>query len=57
MQEIAAVLSSDDSEVKLIFSSTHIKIDFGGTKVVSRLLDGEYVNYKGILPKNLQQEF
>ena len=52
MQEIAAVLSSDDSEVKLIFSSTHIKIDFGGTKVISRLLDGEYVNYKGILPKN-----
>lgn len=57
MQEIAAVLSSDDSEVKLIFSSTHIKIDFGGTKVISRLLDGEYVNYKGILPKNLHKSF
>lgn len=52
MQEIAAILSSDDSDIKLTFSSTHIKIDFGGIRFVSRLLDGEYVNYKGILPKN-----
>lgn len=51
MQEIANILSNEDETIKLIFSSTHIKLDFGSTRIISRLLDGEYVNYSGILPK------
>ncbi|MBQ4428832.1 MAG: DNA polymerase III subunit beta [Clostridia bacterium] len=48
MQEIANVLSGDD-EIKLVFSSTHVKLDFGYTKIISRLLDGDYVNYSGFM--------
>ncbi|MBO4878802.1 MAG: DNA polymerase III subunit beta [Clostridia bacterium] len=51
MQEIMNILSGEDEDIKLIFSGTHIKIDFGYTKLISRLLDGEYVSYTGILPK------
>lgn len=49
MQEIANVLSSGDEEIKLVFSSTHVKLDFGHTKIISRLLDGDYVNYSGFM--------
>lgn len=52
MQEIANILSGGEEKIKLVFSSTHIKIDFGYTKLISRLMDGEYVSYAGILPKN-----
>lgn len=51
MQEISNILSNEDDAIKLVFSSTHIKLDFGSTRIISRLLDGEYVNYSGILPK------
>lgn len=49
MLEIASVLSGGDEEIKLVFSSTHIKIDFGHTKIISRLLDGDYVNYSSFM--------
>lgn len=52
MQEISNILNSSDDPIKLVFSNTHIKIDFGYTKLISRLLDGEYVNYSVFLPKN-----
>ena len=52
MQEISNILTGGDETIKLVFSNTHIKIDFGYTKLISRLMDGEYVSYAGILPKN-----
>lgn len=51
INEISSILPNDDEKIRLIFSSTHVKIKFGETSIISRLLDGEYVNYKGILPK------
>ena len=50
-QEILNILSGDEKEIKLIFSSTHVELDFGGIKLISRLLDGEYLNYDNIIPK------
>ncbi len=52
MQEISNILTGGDEPIKLVFSNTHIKLDLGYTKLISRLLDGEYVSYAGILPKN-----
>lgn len=49
MQEIANVLSNGEEDIKLVFSSTHVKLDFGHTKIISRLLDGDYVNYSGFM--------
>lgn len=52
LQEIANILYESDDSIKLAFSTTHIKITFGSTSIISRLLDGEYVNYENILPSN-----
>ncbi len=51
MNEISNILSNGDEKIKLVFSRTHIKIDFGYTRLIARLMDGEYVPYAGILPK------
>lgn len=51
LNEIFSILDSEDKTIKLVFSSTHIKLEIGSTKLISRLLDGEYVNYQSILPK------
>ena len=52
LQEISNILLNDEEKIKLTFSSTHLMLNIGTTKLISRLLDGEYVNYGGILPKN-----
>ncbi len=52
LQEISNILLNDEEKIKLTFSSTHLMLNIGTTKLISRLLDGEYVNYSGILPKN-----
>ncbi len=49
MQEISNILSGGEEEIKLVFSSTHVKLDFGHTRIISRLLDGDYVNYAGFM--------
>lgn len=49
MQEISNILSSGDEKIKLVFSSSHVKIDFGSTRIISRLMEGEYVNYAGFM--------
>lgn len=52
MTEIAHVMDETESEtVELTFTRTHVKIDLGHTCVVARLLDGEYINYRQLIPK------
>lgn len=52
LQEISNILSNEDDLITLTFSATHIMINFGNTRIISRLLDGEFINYNGILPKS-----
>ena len=49
MQEISNILSNGEEKIKLVFSNTHIKIDFGHTRIISRLMEGDYVNYSGFI--------
>ncbi|MEA5059510.1 MAG: DNA polymerase III subunit beta [Clostridia bacterium] len=48
--EISRMLEDRDDTVKVIFSGTHVMMDMGHTKVTTRLLDGEFIRYKQILP-------
>jgi len=38
--------------VKLAFNDRHVEINFGTLRIVSRQIDGKYVNYKAVLPKS-----
>ncbi len=48
--EIGRILDDTDQMLNLTFSRTHILIDMGQTKITTRLLDGEFIKYKQILP-------
>lgn len=49
--EIARMMDETDQEVQLTFTRTHVKVDLGHTCLTARLLDGDYIKYQQILPK------
>lgn len=51
MMEISRTLLDTDDEIEISFSKTHFSLDLQHTRVISRLLDGDYIKYDSILPK------
>lgn len=52
LDKIYGLIPATDEDITLEFSPTHISIDLGITRIASRLVDGEYVNYDNVLPKS-----
>ena len=50
LSELAKVLADEESEARLNIGRTHLSADMGVTRVVARLLEGEYTRYRRILP-------
>ena len=50
--EISRTLPDDEAPVEVQFSATHLLIDMGYTRIISRLLDGDFIRYKSILPSD-----
>lgn len=48
--EISRALIDSDDLVNMKFSKTHAEFNVGHTKLTTRLLDGQFINYKQILP-------
>jgi len=48
--EIARILPEEGEAVKMLFSRTHIMTDIGSTNITARLMEGEFIKYKQILP-------
>ena len=51
ISEIGRMLEEGEGEAALTFSRTHMKADMGGSVLISRLIDSDYIDYKRILPK------
>ncbi len=49
LRELLKVLEDVDDKIDIVISKRHVKFCFENFTVVSRLLEGEYVNYKPIL--------
>lgn len=54
LNEIARVLDDSEELVSLQYGKTHLLADMGGTRIVARLLEGEFIRYKQILPTEWQ---
>ena len=52
LMEIAKILEDSDDIIKIVFSKTHLLIDLEHTKITTRLLEGEFIKYKQILPES-----
>jgi len=54
LNEISKILQPVNDEVKIYSSESQIMFDLGNCKVVSRLLEGEYLNYSSIIPEEYE---
>lgn len=46
----------DAGDVKLFFSDNQIFFDTGTTKIISRLIEGEFPNYEQVIPKEVKEK-
>lgn len=51
LQEIARMMDETDEDVVLSFTNTHVMVDIGQSRLTARLLDGTYIDYRRIIPK------
>ncbi|WP_160680308.1 DNA polymerase III subunit beta [Clostridium sp. C8-1-8] len=51
LNEVAKILEDTDNQVNITFTPNHILFNLGETKVISRLLEGEFIQYNSILPQ------
>lgn len=54
LSEIAKLIDDSDDIVNVYLEDNYIMVDLGDTKIVSRTLEGEFLNYKQILSSNFE---
>lgn len=54
LNEISKLLDDSDDIINVYIDSNAIMIDTVDTKIISRLLEGDFVNYKQIIPMNYE---
>ncbi|MEG2460117.1 MAG: DNA polymerase III subunit beta [Clostridia bacterium] len=52
LTEIVKLLSDDDTDVEIGINKNQALFEIGNCTVVSRLIDGEFLNYSGIIPSD-----
>lgn len=52
LNELVKILQPVDNEIQIYISESQILFEFENYKLTSRLLSGDYLNYKNILPQN-----
>lgn len=50
LSEISKIIGEDDENINITFTPNHILFTVGETKVISRLLEGEFIKYNSIIP-------
>jgi DNA polymerase-3 subunit beta len=51
LNEVGKILMSSEEEAAITFTTNHILFTIDRTRVISRLLDGEFINYRQIIPE------
>ncbi len=54
LNEISKLIDESDEIINIYIDEYIIMIDLGDTKITSRLLEGDYMNYKQIIPVNYE---
>lgn len=54
LNELAKILLPTDTKIQIYLSESQILFKFDNFKLTSRLLSGEYINYKNILPQDFE---
>lgn len=51
LNEVGKILGDNDENVNITFTPNHILFSIGETKIISRLLEGEFIKYNSIIPE------
>lgn len=51
LNEISRILEDQECDLYINVGDKHVHFDLGDTQIISRLLEGEFVNYKQIIPQ------
>lgn len=51
LNEISKILDDSEEIANITFTTNHILFNLGNTKVISRLLEGEFIKYSSIIPE------
>ena len=54
LSELGKLIDDSDEIINIYIDRSTIMVDLGDTKVTSRLLEGDYINYKQIIPVNYE---
>ncbi len=57
MSELSRVLDGEDDNINIYIAKKQIQFVFSKFKLVSRLLEGEFLDYRGIVPRELGTMF
>jgi len=50
LNEVAKILEEGEETVNITFTPNHILFNLGETKIISRLLEGQFIRYESIIP-------
>lgn len=51
LNEVSKILEDEDENVNITFTPNHILFSLEDTKIISRLLEGEFIKYNSIIPE------
>lgn len=51
LAELVKIMNDNDDEIFIGLASHHITFEFNNIKIISRLIEGEFINYKSVIPK------
>ncbi|MBQ7452841.1 MAG: DNA polymerase III subunit beta [Clostridia bacterium] len=52
LNEIAKLLGDSEDEIDIYVQKNYLMVNLNQTKVVTRLLDGDFINYRQVIPAN-----
>lgn len=51
LQEVMRAITENDEEVEVLFNKTQVRFRVGETEIISQLVDGNFPDYKQLIPK------
>ena len=51
LNEISRIIENSDEKINITVDEKHVLFDMGYTRIISRLLSGEFINYTQIIPQ------
>ncbi|MBZ4646139.1 MAG: polymerase beta subunit [Clostridia bacterium] len=54
LNELSKIIREGEEDINIYITTKHVLFEFDNCRIISRLLEGEFLNYKQIIPKEYQ---